>query len=383
MSTSVKHFHSGMVGAPVLSGTAGAMIAVLDACLLTGFGLQTVTTLVVSGGVATLTVPTTPSAQVGTVVLVAGATPAGLNGEQRVTAVAGNSISFATALADGTATGTITVKLAPAGWAKLFAGTNLAAYKPTDPSATGCVLRVDDTATTTCRVRGFESMSDVSTGLGLFPTDAQFSGGMYWGKSNTANTTARPWWVYADGRTFYILALVNLSAPLFGFGDILSNKSGDAYSCFLTGDASNITSNVGGVGPCLGYGAEATGSLYLPRSHTGIGGSVQARKRGALNTAPGYTGSSTYNSDGLVYPNGPDNALVVTPVHVIAASSLRGTLPGLLHTPLQVGASFNTADQVMGTGPYSGRKLHALRTGAPASSAVYGTAFMDATGPWR
>ena len=41
MTTSVKYFHSELPGAPVLSGTAGSRIAVLDACLVNGWGLLT------------------------------------------------------------------------------------------------------------------------------------------------------------------------------------------------------------------------------------------------------------------------------------------------------------------------------------------------------
>ena len=52
----VKYFHSDMRGAPTINGTPGALIAALDACLITGFGLTTVTGISVSGGVATATV---------------------------------------------------------------------------------------------------------------------------------------------------------------------------------------------------------------------------------------------------------------------------------------------------------------------------------------
>ena len=88
-----------------------------------------------SCGSITATVASTPSAVVGSVILVAGATPTSLNGEQRVTAITANSVSFATTEANATATGTITLKVAPAGWSKLYSGTNLAAYKIT--SVTG------------------------------------------------------------------------------------------------------------------------------------------------------------------------------------------------------------------------------------------------------
>ena len=43
VDTSVKHFHSGRVGAPVLTGAEGSMIALLDACVVNGFGLKSVT----------------------------------------------------------------------------------------------------------------------------------------------------------------------------------------------------------------------------------------------------------------------------------------------------------------------------------------------------
>lgn len=50
MSTAVKFFHSEMPSAPVLSGTAGSLLAILDACLVNGWGLMTATSVVVSGG---------------------------------------------------------------------------------------------------------------------------------------------------------------------------------------------------------------------------------------------------------------------------------------------------------------------------------------------
>lgn len=80
----VKYFHSAMRGAPVVSGTAGTMISLLDACLITGFGTVTLTGLNVSGGVASATVSAGSSFEAGAVVLLAGATPDALNGEARV-----------------------------------------------------------------------------------------------------------------------------------------------------------------------------------------------------------------------------------------------------------------------------------------------------------
>lgn len=188
--TSVKHFHSAMNGAPVLSGTAASLIAVLDACLVNGFGLQTASSVVVASGIATATFPSGHSFEPDTIALIDGAAPAGLNGEKHVLTTSTNTITFAaTGIADGTATGTITAKLAPAGWEKPFSGTNLAVFRSLNVESTRMYLRVDDTGTTNSRVAGYESMTDVNTGVGPFPTSAMISGGGWWPKASAANAT--------------------------------------------------------------------------------------------------------------------------------------------------------------------------------------------------
>ena len=56
--TSVNRIHESMRGAPVLNGVAGSLIGLLDTFLVNGWGLATANSLSVSGGVATLTMPT-------------------------------------------------------------------------------------------------------------------------------------------------------------------------------------------------------------------------------------------------------------------------------------------------------------------------------------
>lgn len=386
--TSVKFFHSGMNGAPVLSGTAGALVGVLDACLKDGFGAKTITGLTVASGVATATVVAPHAAVVGSVVLVAGATPSGLNGEKRVTAITSTGISFATTEADGSASGTMSIKMAPLGFTTPFTGTNLRAYKSSAPESTGMYLRVDDTGTTTCRVVGYETMSDVNTGLNAFPTSAQVSGGMYWGKSSAASAAARDWVLVGDSRGFVIwgnfAANANSIGAAFGFGDIISNKSGDAYGCTIFGADSGVNNSSSPVPGCIGYGMGTTAATfaYIARASTGLGSSQLARKIAPYNLAAGYSGTSTYNTNAFAYPNGADNALLVSPVDIVVGTSMRGRLAGVYHTPQVVNDSFNTRDFVDGTGAFSGKRFMALRTGAPGSTS-YGATFIDVTGPWR
>lgn len=384
--TSVKHFHSAMTGAPVLSGTAGTLLAVLDACLVTGFGLKTADSLTVASGVATVAFSTGHSFAPGTIALIEGATPAGLNGEKRILSTAANSVTFAaTGIADGAATGTISAKLAPAGWEKAFPGTNVAAYRPSDVTGTRMYLRVDDTGATNARVVSYEAMTDISTGTNPIPLAAQVAGGLWWPKSATASATARGWRVFADSRGVYVALEPNGGDrwQLMFAGDIASLKSGDAYGWLVTGNTEDM-SNSGYVPQgCLGYsGRNARAGGYLARAYTGIGQAIGVQLVGSHHnggTVDVYAGMAGYAFGG--YPNGPNNGLLTGVLELVESAGIRGSAPGLLHPLHNVSSSFATGAAVDGTNDLVGRSLMALRT-QPASGYAGGTAFIDITGPW-
>ena len=282
-STKTKSFSSAMAGAPVLSGTAGALISVLDAVLVTGFGLAAVTSLTVASGIATANFAAGHSFAADAVGLFAGITPTGLNGDKRILSIAANAVTFdAAGISDQTATGTMSAKVAPAGWTKTFAGTNLASYKMGGVEGTGFSLRVDDTGTTVARVRSYESLTDVNTGTGLFPALAQWAApGLWWSKSNAASTAARAWQIYADDRGIYFF--VNsfpTTAEYCGyyFGDMLSLKSNDPYACLLRANSADRSSNAVAIADELSYsdGNSSGTGLYLARAANTLGGSVQA-----------------------------------------------------------------------------------------------------------
>lgn len=381
-------FDSTQPGAPVLSGAAGALRTLLKACLIDGFGAGAVATLTVSGGVATATYAGAHPFKVGYVAQYAGATPAGLNGNKVILSATGTSVTFAApGVPDGAATGTITSKVAPAGWQELFAAalTNVIALKPSVVEATGCELRVDDTGAINARVRAYEAMSDISTGIGMTPLESQVAGGLWWPKSATADATARPWRLVADERGFYF-AVAPLGGDRFTLmwsGDVASLKSGDAYGCLLTGNESNQSSS--GLVPdgCCGYShRSARGGAYLVRAHTAIGQSIAARRIGAHHNgsaADAYAGTAGYSWG--AYPNGSNNGLLVGALELFALSQ-RGALPGLMHPFQDCGDAFASGAVVDGTDDLAGRKLLALRVAPPSAGVAAGTVFLDMTGPW-
>ena len=389
--TSVKFLHSAMTGAPSLTGTNGgaALIGLLDACLVNGFGSGTVDSVVIASGIATVTRSTGHPFEVGSVATIAGATVTGgsINGEQKVLSATTTTYTFdATGISNQTASGTITHKLAPLGWTSIGSG-SIKAYKSSDVASTGCYLRVDDSGTTTAnyaRVVGYEAMSDVNTGTGPFPTAAQMSGGLYWPKSSAVDATSRPWILAGDGRMFYLMVAYSTNtstsfAACNVFGDFISNKSPDAYGCLING-FNNSTFGTNGANAGIDYDHGDTGNaataLYIARSYTGLGSATVARK-----AFPILLGGNSVRSgaSGLPFPNYSDGGLYVAQHYVAENVTLvyRGLSPGLFCSQQNVGnAVFSNRDSITGVTGLSGKTLKAVNSNS-------GVFFIDTTGPWR
>ncbi|MGF6348976.1 hypothetical protein [Variovorax sp. W2I14] len=404
VDTSVKYFSSQMSGAPVLSGTAGSIIALLDACLKDGFDIKTLASLTVAGGVATATYTGSHSAVVESVVQIAGVTGEldVLNGEQKITAKPGaGSVRFATSAPDGTAAGTVTMKMAPLGWLKPFSGPNLGAYKSGDPASTGMFLRVDDTNAATTRVVGYESMTDISSGVGAFPRNEVVVNGGAWGKSPVANSNPVGWVLIGDGRMFYlhISAYMGSAVGTYdrytvgavrGFGDMIALKpSGDAFACALSAFFNDPAPQWLSY-PQYSTFDNASQSVYTARNHSGLGTAY------AMASYP-YTGqpSTVSGMDGTfgAFPSRIDGKLRLSPRYLRSFDTLqpepRCEVPGLLTIPQNfVYGQISHRDIVPATGEYAGRKLLALTVGNgyssdPTTSNNTGVTLIDITGPWR
>lgn len=386
ISSPVKYFHSGQAGAPTLSGSsAGSLATLLDAVLVNGFGLQSVSSLTVASNVATATVGS-HGLIVGGVVLIAGASPASLNGEWRVTETGTTFVKFATSgIADQTATGTITLKVAPLNWTTAFTGTNKRVFRAPNVLGTRFFYRFDDTGTLDiCTVRGYESMSDVDTGLRAFPTPGQNGTGILWSK------LAGSWFVVGDDQGFYFGNMQSGGAGhnVVYVGDIVSERPGDAFHAINCGPTANpMAGGVAGNGGLETCQAQANASDYawMARNHTQVGGSTLAYKV----TAPWPSLATTTNNfagfaGGLPpYPD-PNNNGIRFGRHYLWTGGLRGYLPGF-HVPLGVLAgALSNRDQLDGQNELAGRKLAFHSTGSYSGTGFSGGAVaVDITGPWR
>jgi len=130
---------------------------------------------------------------------------------------------------------------ATAGWTKPYVGTNKASFR--QGAGNQFYLRVVDDASGAgtgkeAKTVGYETMSDVDNGTGLFPTAVQLATGITVRKSLTADATTRAWILIADDRTFYLFVLtadIGNTYYAFGFGDIFSLLTGDGYKTVIIG----------------------------------------------------------------------------------------------------------------------------------------------------
>lgn len=385
VDTSVKHFYSAMVGAPMVSGTAGSLIAALDACLVTGFGVKAVDSAVVSNGVCRLSFASGASAaKQEAVILVSGATPAALNGEQKVTAANTGWVEFKTDLPDGAVTGSISFKLAALGWEKVYTGTNKAVYRPLDPASTRPYIRVDDSNAAFARVQMYESMTDVDTGVGLTPGKAE---GWYWHKWAGAAATATYWLLVGDSRGFYFLNNTRYASATTqnGYaavsryaGDLNSYRSGDAWCAALTGAGSADYYDLSG---CV-FTSAAAGLAVMRASH-GLGATTGC-SRLVFGNAGVTSGADAF---GGAFPSRTDNGLRLSAIQLTdgaVSNGPRGELPGAYHCP-QTGVFAGIGSDVVltkGAGPFAGRTLLSLSVGN-ADISGGGIGFFDVTAPWR
>jgi hypothetical protein len=281
-----------------------------------------------------------------------------------------------------------------AGWTKAYSATNKASYRMATSGNTGFYLDVDDAApggggAREARWRGYEAMTAVATGTNAFPTSAQLSAAIICRKSNTADSTARAWYIVADGSCIYLFTdsgdNVGYSNQIF-FGDFFSYKSSDLYNCASIGRTTENSNNAAFDRlPVIRAGSAVLTTQevghYVARSWTGVGGSIQFCKHSSmLSTYASY--GPTGNMYALCnYPNGPDGGLELAPIWIGHSGNVRGYLKGLWapchYQPCGHG------DLITGTGNMSGKSFIALNVLSDySSSGSAGQIFVEYSDTW-
>ena len=423
MNTPVKHFTSTMTGAPVVGNNWGDLVALLDACLVNGFGLKAIDSLTSAGGIATASISTGHAYQPQQTVLVAGATQAPYNGEVRVLATTATTFTYAlpgtdTPASPATTSASITAKVAPLGWEKPFAATHKGAYRSKNPQSPQNILLVDNALKTPgytstwakwANVGIVEDMGDIDTLVGAQapfdpalptknwqPVQASRWGWHKWYHART-NTTesagdggagARSWVLVGDDRLFFLCLAAGPSTASAGFagricycfGDLTSFRPGDNYATVLSAEDNYADGHYSYPGLFSGYGLnqslDYSGKVLL-RDHSQMGNPVRF----------GVTSLNISNSQQICgrgtmpFPNGADYSLWLLPTYVQQEGGhMRGMMPGMLWIPQnRPYGDLTVVDNVVGQ---PGKRFLLVRTYSTNEAEGAQIAF-DITGPWR
>ena len=218
MSTDIKFYVHTNTNAPQLQNQFGCMIDVLDACLVNGFGSQSVATLTANGTTVTATYGSAHNYLQYQVAKIAGVNQAEFNGEHRILTVPNaNTITYELSVVPSvtTATGTITSSLPSLGWEKPFSSINpegggKGAYRSKNtllPSRP--FLRVVDELDPAynasyakyAKVGIVEDMTDIDTMLGVQAPYDNANPNKNWVGTGSGGTAYNGWakWYYARG----------------------------------------------------------------------------------------------------------------------------------------------------------------------------------------
>lgn len=392
---SLQLYQSTDLNAPVLTGENGKLVDLLTACLVDGYPTATVSALTRTGSVATATLAVANSTlRIGDWIQIAGAANAEWNGFYKLTGITDSThVTFDCAGTETTPDGggSITYRKSHLNWTKPYTGTNKAAFRSGDATSNQFYLQVIDNGTSPlvsaleAMIRGYESMTDVDTGTGAFPTAAQRTNGMGVRKSATANSTARAWTLIADTKTFYLRIATGDTGDMgaIWFGHFISYKSGDGYSTMVGGAAtfnSATTHTPFSLNAPTGTSAQQQ-TVYAARDYAGAS-AVQIAGIAFSGSTTQVIGSN--GNDGALYPNGPDTGLYVMPIFIAewTGSNLhyRGRVPGMYAHIHKTGPTLQShGDLVTSITGLSGVTLFACKVGSQNSA---GLAHFDITGPW-
>jgi hypothetical protein len=346
------------VNAPVRSTAPGTTISLLDACLLDGFGEVVLTSLTIdSSGTATATSTSHGYTKIHTVILISGADQEDINGEWSITAIPdADHVQFDatdSGLTSTTITGaTITMKVAPLGWAKPFsdAPNFVSVYQSLNPLSRRNMLRVDDQDNLASNdvgatyFRGYEYMSSAQdTGAYAFPPKSSLTRGVSLRKNlNTTpgvycTTSAAniSWTIVGNSNQFYFSTHAmngsdkKMRVVVF-FGDMISYVPGDVGASCLCGDGDAPVTTVAPTG--ISYINSYTNN-YCPRNskrtHTVSQQRFKLWNYPTISTASQFLGSN----NSIDEPDITSNRTIIFRPFLISdennVTSIRGEMPGM------------------------------------------------------
>lgn len=354
--TDIKFYVHTNNSAPQLTNNFGCMLNVLDAALINGIQVGTVSSLTAFGKIVTVVFGTAHNLMQYQVIKIAGANQAEYNVEARILSVPNaTAITFELAVVPSvaTATGTINCSLPSLGWEKPFSSNSATGGKGAYRSKNTLLpsrpfLRVvdelDPAYTSTyakyAKVGIVEDMTDIDTMLGVQAPYNSGSPNLNWVATGSGNTVINGWarWYYArtmdadsssgsdaappatvnrqwlligNGDYFYIFPsqASNVSAFPYGFGNFKSFLNVDIGNTFLASTFANLAAN-----------ATSTSYSYNPIGRASIADYYLVLLRG-------YTQAANYKAAACLSLYVANSVIYSGAANYIGAASLASVAP--------------------------------------------------------
>lgn len=302
----VRYYLSSDVGAPVLTGVAASGIAVLKACLVTGYGSRVA-----------------------------------------------------------------------AGWTEEFTGANISVLRPS--LGNRHYFRIEDTFGDAISIKGYATMSAVSTGTDTFPSSTSY---FYMKKSVAADATPREWLVVADEKTVWFVSQYNSNvswtgAQMCSFGEFNKlNPAWPALNSYIIASSTNAASDgpfqiqTSPGSPMAGHATSSTINGYQTAGITArrkyganysrIEGQMGSRMSGHIAATPSLSTGGLLTSPMVMASTSIDVAN--TAENYTLLGTLRGIREFLHDRPL------SNMDTINGSGDLAGKQFLAVNGGTNAQA---------------
>lgn len=215
----------------------------------------------------------------------------------------------------------------------------------------------------TANVRGYEAMTAVSTGTNPFPTTTQSnSNGLLVRVASSSPQYPTGWIVRATPSWFDVLIFTGYSAPrgansapvadsYLSFGAFPSLKSGDTYNDFILAEANNSYNYY----PYVGL--SSTYLVYVSRNDLGVVGAKAAVLVPLSSCGEGMMGNGHYSN--FPYPNRVNNSVDLFQYALHSEGYFRGVLPGVWGSAHGV-AAIGFGNTFSGLAPVAGRTFEVI-----------------------
>lgn len=237
-------------------------------------------------------------------------------------------------------------------------------------------------------VVGLETPINYNTGSARFPSVGQnyhYSLGLVQHKNfhSTADygtltgqyLTARPWICFVDDRTMYFFAkpahdVVGYGTLYYGlfFGDFYTFAQGDIWNCMIVSGQyiGQTATTFAAAYHHQDLGSKINTSVaghYAARTWGGGGGSIAISKHGTNSFAFSNTTQYLYNTIATEV-NPENNAVFMSPLFVTepTGSCIRGKMRGMYF--IAANASVQDGEQFSGSGDYTGKTFYIVKSGA-------------------